>query len=150
VNGHGGKVAIVTGAARGIGAAIATRLAEIGFAVVINYSTSGDKAAALVAAIGRAVGRGTRRRRIGRRHVALFDAADQHFGGVDVIVNNAGYMALGPIAGVTDATYQRHLSVNLTGTFNGMPEGARRVRDRHVERAGAARPFQGRQRFGAQ
>jgi len=55
--------------------------------------------------------------------------AEAEFGPVDVLVNNAGIMKLSALAEVTDEDYQRHIAVNLTGAFNGMREGARRVRD---------------------
>jgi 3-oxoacyl-[acyl-carrier protein] reductase len=59
----------------------------------------------------------------------LFDQAEVEFGPVDVLVNNAGICKLSPLASVTDEDYERQIAVNLTGTFNGMREGARRVRD---------------------
>jgi len=59
----------------------------------------------------------------------LFDAAEQAFGGVDVLVNNAGMMKLGPIAGVEDSDFDRQVEVNLGGVFRGMREAARRLRD---------------------
>ena len=59
----------------------------------------------------------------------LFDAAETEFGPVDVLVNNAGILKISPLAEVSDEDYQRQIAVNLTGTFNGMREGAKRVRD---------------------
>ncbi len=126
------RTAIVTGASKGIGAALAKRLAADGFHTVVNYSSSAAQAGEIVAAIEAAGGRA---RAIGgdvadaaavRR---LFDQTEAEFGPVDVLVNNAGVLHVGPLAQVTDEDYQRQIAVNLTGTFNGMREGARRVRD---------------------
>ena len=126
------RTAIVTGASKGIGAAVAKRLAADGFRTVVNFASSAAEAEEVVAVIKAAGGRA---RAIGgdvadasavRR---LFDQAEAEFGPVDVLVNNAGILKLSPLAEVADADYQRQVAVNLTGTFNGMREGARRVRD---------------------
>jgi 3-oxoacyl-[acyl-carrier protein] reductase len=122
----------VTGASKGIGAALAKRLAADGFQTVVNYSSSAAEAAQVVAAIKEAGGRA---RAIGANVAdasamrALFDQAETEFGPVDVLVNNAGILKVSPLAAVTDVDYQSQIAVNLTGTFNGMREGARRVRD---------------------
>lgn len=126
------KTAIVTGASKGIGAALAKRLAADGFQTVVNYSSGVGPARDLVSAIeadgGRAIAIAA--------DVAdassmkqLFDRAEAEFGPVDVLVNNAGILKVSPLAQVTDEDYQSVIAVNLTGTFNGMREGARRVRD---------------------
>ena len=60
---------------------------------------------------------------------ALFDAAEQSFGGVDVLVNNAGVMTLSPIAEADDEAVDRMIAVNLKGAFNGLREAGRRLRD---------------------
>ena len=60
---------------------------------------------------------------------ALFDQTEKEFGPIDVLVNNAGILKNAPLAQVTDEDYQRQIAVNLTGTFNGMREAAKRVRD---------------------
>ncbi len=126
------RTAIVTGAGKGIGAAIAARLAADGFAVVVNYSASAEAAEQVVGSITASGGRA----RAVRADVAdqlavtaMFDAAEAAFGPVDVLVNNAGISRTAPLAEVTDADWQAHLAINLTGTFNGLREGARRVRD---------------------
>jgi 3-oxoacyl-[acyl-carrier protein] reductase len=126
------RTAIVTGASKGIGAAVAKRLASDGFRTIVNYSSSATKAEELVAVIEAAGGHAIA---VGA-DVAdpsavrkLFDRAEAEFGPVDVLVNNAGILKNSPLAEVSDDDYQRQVAVNLTGTFNGMREGARRVRD---------------------
>ncbi|MGQ3674761.1 SDR family oxidoreductase [Xanthobacter sp. TB0139] len=125
------QVAIVTGGARGIGAAIARRLAADGFHLVINYVGSRQKAETLAAELG-ATGRKAMAVRgdVSRaEHVAgLFDAAEQAFGGVDVLVNNAGILQQAPLRDASDDMFDEHIATNLKGVFNGMREGARRVR----------------------
>lgn len=126
------RTAIVTGASKGIGAAVARRLAADGFQTVVNYFSSATEAEEVVAGIKAAGGRAMA---IGAdvadasAMTALFDEAEAGFGPVDVLVNNAGIIKVSPLAEVTDEDYQRLVAVNLTGTFNGMREGATRVRD---------------------
>lgn len=129
---HDIRTAIVTGASRGIGAALAKRLAADGFQVIVNYASSAEQALAVVAAIEQAGGRA----RAVAADVAdsaamhaLFDRAEAESGPVDVLVNNAGVSMMAPLAQVTDEDFRRLLAVNLTGAFNGMREGARRIRD---------------------
>jgi 3-oxoacyl-[acyl-carrier protein] reductase len=126
------RTAIVTGASKGIGAAVAKRLAADGFRTIVNYSSSATEAEELVTVIKAAGGRAIA---IGADVAdasavrTLFDQAEAEFGPVDVLVNNAGILKNSPLAEVSDEDYQRQVAVNLTGTFNGMREGARRVRD---------------------
>jgi 3-oxoacyl-[acyl-carrier protein] reductase len=126
------RVAIVTGASRGIGAAVAERLAADGFTVVINYSANAKPAETLARQIE---GKGGRALAI-KADVAdpgavrgMFDAAAAAFGGVDVLVNNAGIMKLAKIADSDDALFDQQVAVNLKGSFNAMREAGRRLRD---------------------
>jgi 3-oxoacyl-[acyl-carrier protein] reductase len=126
------KVAIITGASRGIGAAVAERLGRDGFTVVINYSSNAAPAEALARGIEAAGGRALTAKADVSDPAAvrgMFDAAEAAFGGVDVLVNNAGIMKLAKIADSDDALFDEHIAVNLKGTFNALREAARRLRD---------------------
>ncbi|OAF10227.1 3-ketoacyl-ACP reductase [Bradyrhizobium centrolobii] len=125
------RVALITGAARGIGAAIAERLARDGFSVVINYVGKTDQADALADKIEMAGGRAiTAQADIARPADVerMFEMADVAFGGVDVLVNNAGIMRLSAIAETDDERFDAHVAVNLKGTFNTLRAAARRIR----------------------
>ena len=132
MSGNSNKVAIVTGASRGIGAAIAERLGQDGFAVIVNYAGNAGAAEEVVGKIERAGGKAM----AVQGDVAdpdavrnLFGAAEKAFGGVDVIVNNAGIMQLAALTEVDDAQFQRQIDVNLRGTFNALREAGKRLRD---------------------
>jgi 3-oxoacyl-[acyl-carrier protein] reductase len=126
------RVAIVTGASRGIGAAVAERLAADGFTVVINFSGDVTSAETLTRKIeakgGRAIAVKADVSDASAVH-AMFDAAERAFGGVDVLVNNAGIMRLAKVVDSDDALFDRQVAVNLKGSFNAMREAARRLRD---------------------
>ena len=125
------RTAIVTGSSRGIGAAVAQRLADDGFAVVVNYTGSAAEAEALVGKIKQSGGRALSIQADVSDPQAMrrmFDQAVALTGAVDVVVNNAGIMLLSTIAEADDATFDRQIAVNLKGVFNGMREAAQRVR----------------------
>jgi len=108
----------VTGASRGIGRAIASRLAGSGMAVIVNHAGPPDDAKGLVGEIDAAGGRA----RAVQADVssatemrALFDAAEREFGHVDVLVNNAGIMKLTAVAEADDDAFDRTIAVNIKG-----------------------------------
>jgi 3-oxoacyl-[acyl-carrier protein] reductase len=126
------KIAIITGASRGIGAAVAERLANDGFTVVVNYAGSAAPANALVAKIEKAGGRAmTAQADVSdpTAVIRMFDSAEAAYGGVDVLVNNAGIMQLSMIGETTDEVFDRQIAINLKGVFNGMREAAKRLRN---------------------
>jgi 3-oxoacyl-[acyl-carrier protein] reductase len=126
------KVAIVTGASRGIGAAVAERLAGDGFTVVINYSGDTKSAETLARKIEAKGGRALAVKADVSDPTAvrgLFDAAAAAFGGIDVLINNAGIMKLAKIADSDDALFDQQIAINLKGSFNAMREAAKRLRD---------------------
>jgi len=126
------RVAIVTGASRGIGAAVAERLAGDRFTVVINYSGEAAPARDVVAKIE---GKGGKALAVkadvsdAQAVRGMFDMVEAAFGGVDVLVNNAGIMALSKVAETDDASFDRQIAVNLKGSFNTLREAAKRLRD---------------------
>jgi len=126
------QVAIVTGASRGIGAAIATRLADDGYAVVVNYAGNAQEAAKVVDSIVTAGGQAIAVQADVADPAAarrLFDEAVRAYGRVDVLVNNAGIMppALPHHVDTDDNTFDRLFSVNVKGSFNTMREAAARL-----------------------
>jgi 3-oxoacyl-[acyl-carrier protein] reductase len=126
-----GRVALVTGASRGIGRAVAERLARDGAAVVVNYAARADRAADAVDAITRAGGRALAVRADisdAAQIRALFDETERAFGGVDIVVNNAGTAIFKPTADVTDAEFDAVFALNARGTFLSLREAARRIR----------------------
>ncbi|GGF89427.1 3-ketoacyl-ACP reductase [Rhizobium wenxiniae] len=126
------RVAIITGASKGIGKALALRLAKDGLAVVVNYASSQSAADDVVREIETAGGRAIAvKADVGTSAgvTALFDAAEKSFGGIDILVNNAGIMKLSPLIEMDDAEFDRHVTINLTGTFYGIREAGKRLRE---------------------
>lgn len=128
------KVALVTGSSRGIGAAIARRLAKDGFSVAVNFAGRAADADAVVEAIHAAGGHAVAiKADVSSPDDAatLFDRTEAAFGGVDVLVNNAGVIQPGivPLAATDDALFDRIVSINLKGTFNTLRLAAKRLRD---------------------
>jgi 3-oxoacyl-[acyl-carrier protein] reductase len=115
-----GKVAVVTGASKGIGAAIAKRLAADGASVVVNYATSRDGADKVVAEITQAGGKAIA---VGAsvakeaEVTTLFDETRKTFGKVDILVNNAGVYGFAPLELVTEEEYRRQYDTNVLGTL---------------------------------
>lgn len=125
------RVAIVTGGSGGIGRATAERLAADGMAVVVHYATNRERADEVVAKIGADGGTAIALGGDVADEVAvtaLFDAVEERFGGVDVVVNTAGIMLLGPLAEMSLDDFDRMHRTNVRGTFVVSQLAARRVR----------------------
>jgi 3-oxoacyl-[acyl-carrier protein] reductase len=125
------RVAVVTGASRGIGRAVATTLAAAGQAVVVGYAGSQSAAEEVVDQITASGGRAVAAQAdvADEKAVAtLFDSAAEAFGGVDVVVNSAGRMYLAPIAELDLEELDALHRTNIRGTFVVAREAARRLR----------------------
>ncbi len=113
-----GKVAVVTGASKGIGAAIARELAQEGAAVAVNYANSPDQAEAVVAGI-KAAGGNAKAMRADVSHPAearkLIDATLAEFGRIDILVNNAGVYEFKPLPEISEEHYNRIFDLNVKG-----------------------------------
>src|SRR5258708_10741486 len=114
----GGKVALVTGASKGIGAGIAKHLAGEGAAVVVNYASSKEGAEKVVKEIAKRGGKAiavqgdvAKKADIQR----LFAETKKAFGRVDILVNNAGVYEFGPLDGVTEEQFHKHFDLNVLG-----------------------------------
>ncbi|WP_426294971.1 SDR family oxidoreductase [Dyadobacter endophyticus] len=126
------KVALVTGASRGIGATVAFHLARAGAKIIVNYTSGVEAAQQTVAAIEAGGGEAIAL----QADVAnpaqvkdMFDAAITRFGQIDVLVNNAGIMITKLLKDTTDEDFTRQFEVNVRGTFNTLREAATRLAD---------------------
>jgi 3-oxoacyl-[acyl-carrier protein] reductase len=115
-----GKVAIVTGASKGIGAGIAKSFGEAGASVVVNYASSREGAERVVAQIKAAGGKAI----AVRGDVSkvsdvkrLFTQAKEAFGNIDILVNNAGVFEFAPLENVTEQEFHREFDINVLGTL---------------------------------
>ncbi|GAA0612913.1 SDR family oxidoreductase [Kribbella sandramycini] len=130
-NSTAGRVAIVTGGSSGIGREAAVRLSRDGFAVVIGYSGSQERAEHAVQEVVADGGRAIAVQADVADETAvtaLFDRAEQEFGGVDVVVNAAGIMPLAPLAELDLEVFDQIVRTNLRGTFVIDQQAVRRVR----------------------
>lgn len=126
------RVAIVTGASRGIGAAIARRLATDGFTVIVNYAGSKNAAEELAAEIIQSGGQAVTHQADVSDAAAvkrMFESAESAFGGIDVLVNNAGIMKLASVKDGDDSVFDSQISINLKGSIYTMREASQRLRD---------------------
>lgn len=124
------KVVVVTGASRGIGAAVAKKLASQGAKVIVNYAGSQSEADQTVEAIKANGGDAIALKADVSKAAevtAMFDAAIAHYGKIDVLVNNAGIMITKLLKDTTDEDFTRQFEVNVRGTFNTLREAATKL-----------------------
>jgi 3-oxoacyl-[acyl-carrier protein] reductase len=128
-----GKVAIVTGASRGIGRAIAQRLGQDGASVIVNYVNGKEQAEAVIETIesdgnGKAIAIQADLGNLADIK-RLFEQAIGHFGHLDILVNNAGIALSNPVADATEAEFDRTFAVNAKGPFFAMQEATKHMQD---------------------
>src|ERR1044072_4395836 len=124
------KVILVTGASRGIGAAVAKKIAGEGAKVIINYAGNKEEADQTVQLIKDAGGNAIALKADVSKAAevtAMFDAAIAHFGKIDVLVNNAGIMITKLLKDTTDEDFSRQFDINVRGTFNTLREAATKL-----------------------
>ena len=129
--GLAGKVALVTGGSRGIGAAIARRLARDGAAVAVTYNASPEKADEVVREIEAAGGRALAVRADSADVSAVRRAVGttvETFGGIDILVNNAGILVLGTVDRFSLDDFDRMVAVNVRAVFVAVQEAARHLK----------------------
>ena len=127
-----GKVAVVTGASRGIGRAIALRLSQEGASVVVNYAKGSQQAQDVVSAIESAGGTALAVPADVSKTAEirdLFDRTLETYSQVDILVNNAGVILYKPVAEVTEAEFDNLFGINVKGTFFACQEAAKRMAD---------------------
>jgi len=125
-----GKVAIVTGASRGIGRAIALRLSQEGASVVVNYKRGAEQAKDVVSAIEAAGGKALAVQADVSKTAEirdLFDRTQETYSQIDILVNNAGVTLSKPVAEVTEAEFDNLFAINVKGTFFACQEAAKRM-----------------------
>jgi 3-oxoacyl-[acyl-carrier protein] reductase len=124
------KVVLVTGASRGIGAAVAKKIAGEGAKVIINYAGNKEEADQTVQVIKDAGGDAIALKADVSKAsevTALFDAAIAHYGKIDVLINNAGIMITKLLKDTTDDDFTRQFDINVRGTFNTLREAATKL-----------------------
>jgi 3-oxoacyl-[acyl-carrier protein] reductase len=125
-----GKVAIVTGASRGIGRAIALRLSQEGASVVVNYARGAQQAKEVVSAIEAAGGKALAVQADVSKTAEirdLFDRTQETYSQIDILVNNAGVTVSKPVAEFTEAEFDNLFAINVKGTFFACQEAAKRM-----------------------
>ncbi|MBD2608155.1 glucose 1-dehydrogenase [Scytonema hofmannii FACHB-248] len=123
-----GKIAVVTGASKGIGASIAKHLADEGAAVVVNYASSKEGADRVVAEIASTGGKAIAvqanvAKKVEIEH--LFAQVKQTFGKVDILVNNAGIYEFSPLEGITEEHFHKQFDLNVLGLILTCQEAAK-------------------------